>query len=759
MPPRIGLLIDFLVETYQLTVLSGVADEVREQGANLVCFVGGYLCSPETPGFEFQRNIAYELAGLENVDGLVMASGVMAKVIGPAAFKRFAERYRPLPIVHIALPVEGMCSVLVDNPAGLRAALTHLIEGHGYRRIAFIRGTAGNLEAEERFRVYTDVLAAYGVPFDPSLVAPGDFTMSTGRAAMRLLLDERRTRFEAVVAANDNMALGVVEALRDRGRRVPEDVAVIGFDDIPETRFATPPLTTVRQPLYEQGRRAAQLVLGALRGEGLPEQVSLPTELVPRRSCGCPVSSRAISRQSEAAQQRDFLHQNLRSEREARVLLGEISHLLMGASNLTQQMEMMAQDLPRLGITSCYISLYEGEATFPSEWSRLILAYDETGRLDRDSETGGQRFLTRRLFPEELAPRHQPQAFVVEPLYYEGLPLGFAVLKLVPGVAIYGTLCGQLSGVLKAALMAQQLAERNIELEKRTHELEGAYAALQDNQKKLLMAEKLATLGWLTAGIAHEMHTPLAAVRTALADLTKLTHEYEISLGDPGMTPEDYREIAQEMHRSLQLAQKAAEQAVGFVRSVKAQTRDLAPQEHLLFEVAPVIRDSLLLLSHALRRGKCTVIFEVEAEKVQLYGSPGRLAQIVTNLVVNAIDASAVENRRGTPEDLLSPPGDSPPEKKGGASGQIKLCLTTATDAVILQVSDQGSGIPPETLPKIFDPMFTTKPFGQGTGLGLTIVHDIVTGDFGGTIEATSQLGQGTTFILHFPLLKPSPKP
>src|SRR5436190_2039952 len=173
------------------------------------------------------------------------------------------------------------------------------------------------------------------------------------------------------------MALGVVEALRERGRRVPEDVAVVGFDDIPETRFATPPLTTVRQPLYEQGRRAAQLVLAALRGQALPTQVSLPTELVPRRSCGCPVSVRATSRESEAAQQRDFLHQNLRSEREARVLLGEISHVLMGASNLTEQMAMVAQELPRLGITACYLSLYEREAAFPSEWSRLILAYDE----------------------------------------------------------------------------------------------------------------------------------------------------------------------------------------------------------------------------------------------------------------------------------------------------------------------------------------------------------------------------------------------
>lgn len=751
MVPRIGLLIDFLVETYQITVLSGVADEVREQGASLICFVGGYLCAPETPGFEFQRNIAYDLAGPENVDGLVMASGVLAKLIGPVEFQSFAERYRPLPLVSVALPLTGITSVLVDNPVGLRAELAHLIEAHSYRRIAFIRGTAGNVEAEERYRVYTEVLAEHGLPLDPDLVAPGDFTMSTGRAAIRLLLDERRTRFEAVVAANDNLALGAVEGLRERGWRIPQDVAVVGFDDIPETRFATPPLTTVRQPLYEQGRRAAQLVLGALRGETLPEQVSLPTELVQRQSCGCPVSARPISRESEAVRQRDYLHQNLRSEREARVLLGEISHALMGASDLTQQMEMVAQELPRLGITSCYLALYEREAAFPSEWSRLILAYDETGRLDRASEPGGQRFLTRHLFPDDLWPRDRQQAFVVEPLYYEGLPLGFAVLKLVPGVAIYGTLCGQLSGVLKAALMAQELAERNSELEKRTQELEGAYLALQDNQKKLVMAEKLATLGWLTAGIAHEMNTPLAAVRTALADLNKLAQEYEISLDDPDITTEDYREITQEMRQALQLAQKAAEQAAGFVRSIKAQTRDLAPQERVQFKVAVVIRDSLLLLNHALRRGKCTVISEIASDEIQLYGSPSRLAQVITNLIVNAIDASStVEDRKALPDDRSSPAGAfGLQEKKGG--GQIRLKLEASAEEVCLQISDQGNGIPPETLSKIFDPLFTTKPFGQGTGLGLTIVHDIVTGDFGGSIEVKSQLDQGTTFILHFP--------
>jgi len=286
---------------------------------------------------------------------------------------------------------------------------------------------------------------------------------------------------------------------------------------------------------------------------------------------------------------------------------------------------------------------------------------------------------------------------------------------------------------LESEITTRQQTEAK--LLKQTTELEKANRLQQEQQAQLLISEKMATLGWLTAGIAHEMNTPLAAVRTALIELGKLAKEYESSLDDPSVTPADYREITQEMNQSLQLAQKAAERASGFVRSIKSQTRDLAPQERIQFEAAPVIRDSLLLLNHVLRRGKCAANFETASEAIQLYGSPGRLAQVVTNLIMNAIDASAIEDPR------LG--------KRGG--GLIKLRLATAADAVTLEISDQGGGISPEVLPKIFDPMFTTKPADQGTGLGLTIVYQIVTGDFGGTIDVESRVGLGTTFTLRFP--------
>jgi two-component system NtrC family sensor kinase len=136
----------------------------------------------------------------------------------------------------------------------------------------------------------------------------------------------------------------------------------------------------------------------------------------------------------------------------------------------------------------------------------------------------------------------------------------------------------------------------------------------------------------------------------------------------------------------------------------------------------------LILLSHDLRKANCTVSFQPAVDHADLVGSPGRLAQIVTNLVTNAIDASGGEKDR-----------------------TITLTFIPRADSHELQVTDRGMGIPPENLSKIFDPFFTTKPIGQGTGLGLTIVHDIVVGEFGATIDVASVVGQGTTFTLKFP--------
>jgi|GEM_PF-2511014 len=290
----------------------------------------------------------------------------------------------------------------------------------------------------------------------------------------------------------------------------------------------------------------------------------------------------------------------------------------------------------------------------------------------------------------------------------------------------FNAMTAQLRQTLVA--LEQRVAERTQALERSHTELQQAYEAIQEKHEQLLASEKMASLGRLSAGIAHEINNPLAATRSALAEVEKLVEEYRSSIGAAEVTPDDHQEIAQEMQHAVQLAKQAIERATGFVRGIKAQAREFAPQERMSFNAVPVIRESLLLVSHALRRANCTANFSSATDPIELYGSPGELAQVVTNLVTNAIDASV---------------------QKGG--GPIRLHLASENGGVEFTVSDQGEGIAPDILPKIFDFLFTTKPVGQGTGLGLSIVHDIVTSGFGGTVSVRSQPGQGATFTLCLP--------
>ena len=288
--PTFGVMVDWL-EDEELRV-GGVVEAARERGVNLVCFVGASLHAPTR--FGEQRNAVYQLAGSKGIDALIVVATV-GNYRGLDDQARYCERFRPLPMASLAAEVKWMNSVLIDGAPALREAIRHLVEDHGYRRIAFVGGPEGNIEARIRLRIYREELASRGLPRSDSLVVTGDFKYESGVDAVRLLLDERGESFDAIIAANDRMAFGAIDALRARDIRVPRDVAIIGFDDIPEARNSTPPLTTIRQPLKRQGAIAVETLVRRLRGEPVDDIVVLPTELVIRRSCGCNPDARNVA--------------------------------------------------------------------------------------------------------------------------------------------------------------------------------------------------------------------------------------------------------------------------------------------------------------------------------------------------------------------------------------------------------------------------------------------------------------------------------
>lgn len=277
------------MDSYQSAVLRGARTAAEERGVHLVTIPGGVLGGPDANGA--QRNHLLDLLSPGHLDALIVLSGTLGNHRGVDGLMEFFEPFTGKPLVSIGVAVPGHSVVQVNNGAGMLEAIEHLIRVHECRRIAFIRGPALNAEAGVRFAAYREALERNGIAYDERLVAPGKFQRACGEDAVRLWLDERgispKAGLDAIVGAADLMVLGALDELVRREIRVPEDVALVGFDDIEEARFTTPPLSTVRQPLFEQGREAVRLALGQLTSGVEAAHVELSTRFVRRRSCGC----------------------------------------------------------------------------------------------------------------------------------------------------------------------------------------------------------------------------------------------------------------------------------------------------------------------------------------------------------------------------------------------------------------------------------------------------------------------------------------
>lgn len=216
------------------------------------------------------------------VDGLVL----MSPDVDADALVAELPDGLPVVLLNCAARTERFDALDLDNFGGARSVVAHLL-ALGHRRIAHIRGPARNHDADERLRGYRAALHDAGVAPDPALELPGDFSDATGYALAHALLTAA-ARPTAIFAANDSMAIGALGAARDAGLRVPEDVAVVGFDDVPIARYMSPPLTTVHVGIHALGAEAAATLIAALADPDRhrPRRVVRPTTLVVRDSCG-----------------------------------------------------------------------------------------------------------------------------------------------------------------------------------------------------------------------------------------------------------------------------------------------------------------------------------------------------------------------------------------------------------------------------------------------------------------------------------------
>jgi len=260
----------FFAEPYFASIVRGISAGLTGSGLQLL------LAVAQSPADREQ--LEHYLTG-QHVDGVLLVSLHGIDTL-PA---RLESRGVPTVLGGRPLGERPVACVDADNRGGARQAVAHLVAA-GRSRIAAIRGPADMTVGQERHAGYLDGLAQAGLAVDDSLVEPGDFSLDAGAAAARALL-ARRPDLDAVVAASDAMAIGAMRTLRAAGRRVPGDVAVVGFEDSPSAAHTDPPLTTVHQPVELMGREMVRMLLTRIAGS-TPEEslVILPTHLVVRDS-------------------------------------------------------------------------------------------------------------------------------------------------------------------------------------------------------------------------------------------------------------------------------------------------------------------------------------------------------------------------------------------------------------------------------------------------------------------------------------------
>ncbi|MES2936002.1 MAG: ATP-binding protein, partial [Pseudomonadota bacterium] len=280
----IGVLINTLDGYFQRAVIDGLRKKAEQEGLKLFFFPGHSINSPFL--FERQFNIVYDLGNNPHVDAIISATAYFQANLTRDETIQFIQRYRHLPTINLNFEMPGCPSVTIDNRTGFRELLQHLIGYHGYRRLAFMQGSVGNLDANERFEVYKRCLADAGLTYDPRGVVKGNFNQFGGRTAMEELLN-RQLPFDVLVAANDGMAQAAMAVAVERGFRVPQDFAVTGFDDMLSLTKQGPALTTISQSIRQQSEVAIDILLAKMRGDAVADITMVPTRMVLRQSCGC----------------------------------------------------------------------------------------------------------------------------------------------------------------------------------------------------------------------------------------------------------------------------------------------------------------------------------------------------------------------------------------------------------------------------------------------------------------------------------------
>lgn len=282
--------------------------------------------------------------------------------------------------------------------------------------------------------------------------------------------------------------------------------------------------------------------------------------------------------------------------------------------------------------------------------------------------------------------------------------------------------------------LQEKLASLNEELQSSKEAAEEALHRLRETQEELIQAEKMASLGVLVAGVAHEINTPVGTALASASFLAKQTERFQADYAAKTLRKSDLEKYVAHCAEASGLILSSCRRAAELIQGFKQVAVDQTSAERRTFALAAYIRDVLVSLGPRLKQTQHRIAIECP-EDIVVDGSPGAFSQVLTNLILNSLIHGYDQDQAGTLSIRVEDIGD----------GRLRM-----------RYADDGKGIAPEALPRIFDPFYTNRRGSGGSGLGLHIVYNTVVGTMRGQISASSTLGKGAVFSITFPASVPS---
>ena len=300
----------------------------------------------------------------------------------------------------------------------------------------------------------------------------------------------------------------------------------------------------------------------------------------------------------------------------------------------------------------------------------------------------------------------------------------------------------KLKSIIERTRHAEDAARRS------QQETAQAMMDLRRTQESLLQSERLASLGSLVAGVAHEINTPVGIALTSASVLKEATDAISTAVAAGNIRKTDIVRYLETANESARLIMNNAYRAAHLIHSFKQIAVDQVSEARRAFELRSYIDEVMDSLQPTLKKTRSEVIIDCPPG-IEFDSYPGALAQVLTNLVLNCVEHAFAPDTAGTIHIGVRCEREGNADAKAGAKADAKA------EWIIMQVRDNGCGIAPDLLERVFDPFVTTRRSQGGTGLGLNIVFNLIAKQFGGTITVSSTLGQGATFLLRLPRVTP----